>query len=216
MSLENKSFLCGQRPKVYKIYKCGLALFLVSMLIYGYVYQKQNPKRGQEDYWYTDYYSNWTEMTCTAWAVIHAYISINEKPSKLTTSSAVILSSLAFGNAFVLVFAYWGQMPPDQLTIDVLSLHQHTFLAVITFVDTLITPISYRWYHIFGYYVYGACYTTNALIAYALGRGCIYPFLDYDNHFYDALKLNFMLTVPVGSIAFLISYTLCRDRKSVV
>ena len=52
MSLENKSFLCGQRPKLYKRYKCGLALFLVSMLIYGYIYQKKNPKRGQEDYWY--------------------------------------------------------------------------------------------------------------------------------------------------------------------
>ena len=53
MSLDNKSFLCGVRPKFYKIYKCGLALFLVTMLIYGYTYQKQNPLPDKEDYWYT-------------------------------------------------------------------------------------------------------------------------------------------------------------------
>jgi len=140
---ENISFVCGGQRKLYKIYKCVLALFLVTMLVHGYFYQIQYPIR-EDPYWYTDYYSNWTEMTCAAWAVIHAYISINEKPSKLTTSSAVIMSSLAFGNAFVLAFAYWGNVPPDRLKFHFRSLHQHVFLAVITFVDTLITPISYR------------------------------------------------------------------------
>ena len=150
-------------------------------------------------------------MTCTIWAVIHAYIAVSEKPPKAICSSAVIFASLAFSNAFVtgiqlfifllhnrilwpihqnplfqvLVFAYWGQMPPDQLTIDVLSLHQHTFLAVITLLDLLVTQISlrqylkgsnlklvkqFRWYHLLWSYVYGACYTSNAVIAYALGK----------------------------------------------
>ena len=53
MSLENKTFLCGGKAKVYKVYKCSLAVFLVVMFVYGFVYQQHHPKRGQEDYWYT-------------------------------------------------------------------------------------------------------------------------------------------------------------------
>ena len=53
MSLENKTFLCGGKAKLYKVYKCSLALFLVVMFVYGAVHQRHNPKRGQEDYWYT-------------------------------------------------------------------------------------------------------------------------------------------------------------------
>ena len=49
---ENKDFLCDQRPKIYKVYKCGLAAFSVSMLIHGYVYQQQNQIRA-DPYWYT-------------------------------------------------------------------------------------------------------------------------------------------------------------------
>ena len=47
------------------------------------------------------------------------------------------------------------------------------------------------------------------------GRGCIYTFLDYNNDFYGALKLNFILTVPVGSAVFFIAFGICKLRDLV-
>lgn len=53
MTLEKFSFAGFGNAKVYKIYKCGLAVFLTTMFIYGYIDQRFNPKKGQENYLYT-------------------------------------------------------------------------------------------------------------------------------------------------------------------
>ena len=123
-----------------------------------------------------DYYSNWTEMTCLIWALLHAYLSMKEKSSKIISLYATVFSSLAFSNGIVkafycslnsrfyvfcflpfcslpmynekpclvLMISYWGLMSTDRIVCNILSLHQHLVLALVTFVDLCITNISFR------------------------------------------------------------------------
>ena len=51
--IHEKTFLFGGSKRLFQVYKCGLAIYLVSLLIYGCITQQYNPKLGKEEYWYT-------------------------------------------------------------------------------------------------------------------------------------------------------------------
>ena len=140
---------------MFQVYKCGLAIYLVSLLIYGCITQQYKMSK---DEWYTgiggllffnnsrndqrshsiDYYSNFSEIICAIWALLNAYTSINE--STTIASAATSFTAVSFINSMVLIPGYWLSVAPDKKDIDFLALHQHTFLAVITFLDMIVTP----------------------------------------------------------------------------
>ena len=113
---------------------------------------------------YTDYVSNWSDIICSIWGLVSAYLAVNPNSSDRLYRFSNGLNSIAptwsigvagafwvsfteienFFYSFLLVEKYYSTLfqcllPADRQTLDLVSLHQHAALAILTFADLLIT-----------------------------------------------------------------------------
>ena len=51
---QKNDFIWGDSPQFYRVYKQGLALILLPMLVVSYFYQRANPVEGHENYLFID------------------------------------------------------------------------------------------------------------------------------------------------------------------
>jgi len=211
-----QGFLVGGTVQSYKRYKITLAVFCVLMLTADFIQQKRTPVVGQEKYWFTDYFTNWVEITVTISAVLHAYTSSTKMPSKTLLSISLISSAWAYTTTLTLVFAYWGAVrqsqPAHMRTIEFFTMYQHAFLPVIVLIDLLITPVVLKANHLLWVYVDAFGYVTATFVAYKSGRGAIYPIMDYDEDFNAAMVTYFFIAGPLVTISFIVVYFICRVK----
>jgi len=190
---------------VYKYYKATLAVFLVSMLAYGYHDQQFNPKDAHGSHFYTDYVSNWNDMSCSIWAVLNAVLAFCPQTHGALYSGVSAFNAIAPTFSIGVAGAFWCLLPKERQSTDIVSLHQHGFLAIITVIDLMFTAAPIRWFHLFSTWVFAGCYALNTMIVFFIfgeSRDEIYPFLDYTNKFKDALKFDVFMTFGVQSAVF--------------
>ena len=123
---------------------------------------------------YTDYVSNWNDMSCTMWATLNALLAMFPM---LPSPFYGVLSGL---NAIAPTFslgvcgAFWLLLPPERQSKDIVSLHQHAFLAIITVVDLLLSGAPVRFFHILSTWVFAGAYALNTMIVYyAFGKSSL-------------------------------------------
>lgn len=126
--------------------------------------------------------------------------------------------------------AFWFLLPAERQSKDIVSLHQHAFLAIITVADLLISGTPIRFFHIMSTWVFAGCYALNTMIVYyvfgesfhcasifqSLTSKCligaqrdeIYPFLKYKEDFSTAISFNLMMTFGIQSAVFISIYCL--------
>jgi len=217
MKQENCKFLYwdnteGKKTQtVYKTYKTSLAVVLVAMLIYGYTDQRTNPKDVHGSHSYTDYVSNWNDMSCSIWAILNAIIALAPHSPGALYSTVSAFNAIAPTFSIGVAGAFWCLLPVERQSKDLVSLHQHAFLAVITVVDTCFSAAPIRWFHLFSTWIFAGLYSINTMIVYAIfgeERDEIYPFLNYAEKFGDALKFDIMMTFGVQSAVFLLIFAL--------
>merc|ERR1712212_233352 len=191
---------------VYKYYKATLAVFLVSMLAYGYHDQQSNPKDVHGSHFYTDYVSNWNDMSCSIWAVSNAILAFFPQTHWALYASASAFNAIAPTFSIGVAGAFWCLLPKERQSTDIVSLHQHAFLAIITVIDLIFTAAPIRWFHLFSTWIFAGCYALNTMIVFFIwgeDRDEIYPFLDYTNKWKDALKFDVFMTFGVQSSVFI-------------
>jgi len=214
MQPEEHKFLYWQRRNDLKkdyflYYKTTLAIALVSMFCYGYSDQKHNPKDVYGSHSYTDYVSNWNDISCTLWATLNALIAVF--PSAPGPMYGLLSGMNAIAPTFSLGVcgAFWFMLPADRQSKDLVSLHQHAFLAAITVADLIISGAPVRFFHIMSTWVFAGCYALNTMIVYYMWgapRDEIYPFLKYKADFSTAIKFDLMMTFVVQSTIFVFIY----------
>ena len=92
-----------------------------------------------------DYYSNWTELIVSFWAVCQAYIArSNEKPTKLLSNGSTVATVLAYTDALTVFIAFWTGQSSDVQDVGLHSIYQHAVLAAIVLLDAVITTTSFR------------------------------------------------------------------------
>jgi len=191
---------------VYKYYKATLAVFLVSMLAYGYHDQQFNPKDVHGSHFYTDYVSNWNDMSCSIWAVLNAVLAFCPQTHGALYAGVSAFNAIAPTFSIGVAGAFWCLLPKERQSTDIVSLHQHGFLAIITVIDLIFTAAPIRWFHLFSTWIFAGCYALNTMIVFFIfgeSRDEIYPFLDYTNKFKDALKFDIFMTFGVQSAVFI-------------
>jgi len=216
MKAENCKFLYWDNAekkaqKVYQTYKTSLAVVLVAMLIYGYTDQRFNPKDVHGSHSYTDYVSNWNDMSCSIWAVLNAIIALAPNSPTALYSAVSAFNAIAPTFSIGVAGAFWCLLPADRQSKDLVSLHQHGFLAVITVLDTCFSAAPIRWFHLFSTWIFAGLYSINTMVVYAIfgdSRDEIYPFLNYGEKFADAVKFDVMMTFGVQSAVFLFIFSL--------
>lgn len=216
MQPEEHKFLYWERRNdgkkdFFLYYKISLALALFGMFIYGYSDQKHNPKDVYGSHSYTDYVSNWNDISCTMWATLNAFIAL------CPTAPGPMYGLLSGMNAIAPTFslgvcgAFWFLLPAERQSKDIVSLHQHAFLAIITVADLLISGTPIRFFHIMSTWVFAGCYALNTMIVYYVfgaQRDEIYPFLKYKEDFSTAISFNLMMTFGIQSAVFISIYCL--------
>lgn len=214
MKAEHHKFLFWDRqtesksssPDTYKWYKTVLAVFICSMFIYGYRDQKNNPKDMHGSHSYTDYVSNWNDISCSIWAILNCVLAYFPQAPDFFYSALSATNAIAPTFSIGVAGAFWCLLPADRQSTDIVSLHQHGFLAIITVADLIFSAAPIRWFHLFSTWVFAGCYALNTMVVYYVfgeGRDEIYPFLDYKDKFSAAMKFNMMMTFGVQSAVFL-------------
>ena len=62
--------------------------------------------------------------------------------------------------------AFWLLLPAERQSKDLVSLHQHGFLAVITVIDLLICAAPIRYFHILSTWIFAGAYAINTMLVY--------------------------------------------------
>lgn len=221
MKPENCKFLYwdnnGEKKtqNVYKYYKTGLAVVLVSMLVYGYTDQRVNPKDVHGSHSYTDYVSNWNDMSCSVWAVLNAILALAPNSPTFMYSSVSAFNAIAPTFSIGVAGAFWCLLPAERQSKDLVSLHQHGFLAVITVADMLFSAAPIRWFHLFSTWIFAGAYSLNTMLVYAIfgeERDEIYPFLNYAGDYASAVKFDMFMTFGVQSAVFLFIFALSHAK----
>lgn len=225
MQPEEHRFLGGRYPEEKKkdtskpdgflIYKMALAILCTSMMGYGYWDQKTNPKDMHGSHSYTDYVSNWNDISCTAWSIINAIVAL--QPAMPTAAYGLLSGLNAIAPTFScgVALAFWTLLPAERQTTDIVSLHQHAFLAVITIVDLFLVASPIRYFHIISTWIFAGCYAINTMIVYFLfgeDRDDVYPFLNYSEKFGNALKFDLAMTFGVQTIMFSMMYLFSKTK----
>jgi len=192
-------------------YKTSLAVVLIGMFIYGYSDQQYNPKDVHGSHSYTDYVSNWNDISCTTWATLNALLALF--PLMPSPFYGVLSGFNAIAPTFSLGVcgAFWFLLPADRQSKDIVSLHQHAFLAIITVLDLAISGAPLRFFHILSTWVFAGAYALNTMIVYYCfgeDRDEIYPFLRYKEDFGSAIKFDLMMTFGIQSVVFTMIYCL--------
>ena len=119
------------------------------MLAYGYHDQQFNPKDVHGSHFYTDYVSNWNDMSCSIWAVLNAVLAFCPQTHGALYAGVSAFNAIAPTFSIGVAGAFWCLLPKDRQSTDIVSLHQHGFLAIITVIDLIFTaaPIRY-WFEI--------------------------------------------------------------------
>lgn len=218
MQPEQHKFLYWERKNdrkkdLFLYYKTSLAIALISMMLYGYSDQKFNPKDVYGSHSYTDYVSNWNDMSCTIWATLNALVAVfPQLPSPiygLLSGMNAVAPTFSIG----VCGAFWLLLPADRQSTDWVSLHQHAFLAIITVLDLIFTGAPVRFFHIMSTWVFAGCYALNTMIVYYIfgaPRDEIYPFLKYKEDFSSAIQFDLMMTFGVQSVVFIMIYCIHR------
>lgn len=207
----------GKKPTgdVYKTYKGSLAVFLVGMLVFGYHDQQSNPKDVHGSHFYTDYVSNWNDMSCSIWAILNAVLAFCPSSHQALYAGVSAFNAIAPTFSIGVAGAFWLLLPKERQSTDIVSLHQHAFLAIITVVDILFTAAPIRWFHLFSTWIFAGCYALNTLIVYQIfgeQRDEIYPFLDYKDKFNEALQFDLFMTFGVQSAVFIVIFLLANIK----
>lgn len=218
MQPEQHKFLYWERKNdrkkdAFLYYKVSLAVGLLSMFSYGYFDQKTNPKDVYGSHSYTDYVSNWNDMSCTIWATLNALVALFPSLPHPVYGFLSGMNAVAPTFSIGVCGAFWLLLPADRQSTDWVSLHQHAFLAIITVADLIFTGAPVRFFHIMSTWVFAGCYALNTMMVYYIfgePRDEIYPFLKYKEDFSSALKFDLFMTFGVQSIVFSFIYTLHR------
>ena len=64
--------------------------------------------------------------------------------------------------------AYWCLMPAELISTSLVSLHQHGFLAIITFADMLLLASPIRWFHIFPVWLFAGSYASYTYFSFRI------------------------------------------------
>lgn len=62
--------------------------------------------------------------------------------------------------------AFWLLLPAERQSKDLVSLHQHGFLAIITVIDLLICAAPFRYFHILSTWIFAGAYAINTMLVY--------------------------------------------------
>merc|ERR1712048_511030 len=133
-------------------------------------------------------------------------VDLND-PDSMVSAFNAIAPTFSIGVAG----AFWCLLPAERQSKDLVSLHQHGFLAVITVLDTCFSAAPIRWFHLFSTWIFAGLYSINTMVVYAIfgdSRDEIYPFLNYGEKFADAVKFDVMMTFGVQSAVFLFIFSL--------
>ena len=93
---------------------------------------------------YTDYVSNWNDMSCSMWAVLNAILALAPNSPTFMYSSVSAFNAIAPTFSIGVAGAFWCLLPAERQSKDLVSLHQHGFLAVITVADMLFSAAPIR------------------------------------------------------------------------
>jgi hypothetical protein len=117
---------------------------------------------------YTDYVSNWNDISCTAWSIINAIVAL--QPAMPTAAYGLLSGLNAIAPTFScgVALAFWTLLPAERQSTDIVSLHQHAFLAVITVIDLFLVASPIRYFHIVSTWIFAGCYAINTMIVYFL------------------------------------------------
>jgi len=226
MNPEDHKFLFCERPHLsgsakkgsrdyFVVYKSCLAVALLGMFIYGYSDQQYNPKDVHGSHSYTDYVSNWNDIACTLWASMNALMAAFPQSPGHLYGLLSGLNAIAPTFSIGVAGAFWLLLPAERQSKDLVSLHQHGFLAVITVIDLLICAAPIRYFHILSTWIFAGAYAINTMLVYYIfgaSRDEIYPFLDYQDKFIDAVKFDLFMTFGVQSIVFTTLYVMSKIK----
>ena len=119
------------------------------MLAYGYHDQQFNPKDVHGSHFYTDYVSNWNDMSCSIWAVLNAVLAFCPQTHGALYAGVSAFNAIAPTFSIGVAGAFWCLLPKERQSTDIVSLHQHAFLAIITVIDLIFTAAPIRnWFEI--------------------------------------------------------------------
>jgi hypothetical protein len=205
----------SDKPDTYKWYKTTLMIFICSMFVYGYRDQKNNPKDMHGSHSYTDYVSNWNDISCSIWAILNCALAHFPQAPDFAFSTLSAFNAIAPTFSIGVAGAFWCLLPAERQSTDIVSLHQHGFLAVITVADLIFSAAPIRWFHLFSTWIFAGSYAANTMIVYYVfgeGRDEIYPFLDYKDNFMYALKFDVMMTFGVQTTVFLFIFFIANMK----
>lgn len=204
--------------KLFRIYKLTVAAYLISMSFYGWRDQKLNPKNIHGSHCYTDYVSNWSDVVCSIWAVISAYIAIVPNASHNIERLLAAFNSIAPTWSIGVSGAFWFLLPKDRQTLDLVSLNQHAFLGIICLVDLCITNSRMRVKDLIPAWLFATAYAANTIFVWLIfgqARDAIYPMIDYTNKFNSAIQFNLVLIFGVQTAVFLSLYVISTIKHTI-
>ena len=105
------------------------------------------------------------------WALLNAFIAFF--PAAPMPFYGVLSGLNAIAPTFSIGVAgsFWILLPADRQSKDIVSLHQHGFLAIITVADLLISGAPVRFFHIFSTWIFAGLYALNTMIVfYVFGK----------------------------------------------
>ena len=146
---------------------------------------------------YTDYVSNWSDVVCSIWAIISAYIAIVPNASQNIERLSAAFNSIAPTWSIGVSGAFWVSsenslksgkfsgnldwkppkyvynliqflLPKDRQTLDLVSLNQHAFLAIICLVDLLITNSRIRIKDLVPAWLFATAYAVNTILVWLI------------------------------------------------
>ena len=149
---------------------------------------------------YTDYVSNWSDVVCSIWAIISAYIAIVPNASHNIERLLAAFNSIAPTWSIGVSGAFWVSLencqgsekfprnpdwddrqestylnnffqfllPKDRQTLDLVSLNQHAFLAIICLVDLLITNSRIRIKDLIPAWLFATAYAVNTILVWLI------------------------------------------------
>merc|ERR1712131_116666 len=217
MRSQVQQFIWRQNGKnnVYQYYKVSLAIYLCTMTFYGWRDQKLNPKNVHGTHCYTDYVSNWADVICALWGLVSAHHALYPNETRLDKLRQG-LNSIAPTWSIGVAGAFWCLLPKERQTLDLVSLHQHAFLAIVTFIDLVITNSQIQMKQIIPAWSFAALYAINTILVWLIfgeDRNEIYPMINYSEKFTDAVIFDLTLIFGVQSSVFLFLYTVSTFKK---
>ena len=93
---------------------------------------------------YTDYVSNWNDISCSIWALLNCALAHFPQAPDFAFSALSAFNAIAPTFSIGVAGAFWCLLPAERQSTDIVSLHQHGFLAVITVADLIFSAAPIR------------------------------------------------------------------------